>query len=571
MGTYASRGRIRLYLVMALCAALFLVIPALWGSAAASAEGDGGAVEPVRNPRINMLVRPVFGCPAVRARGESLRLRFDTTAWGEREPAAASGWGVSLVTSDDPVPLVVELEVDSWWEEAPGIYEVEAVIPPETPEDLYDLQVECRTAEGILADSQPNAVQVVAGFDDDLTLINLTDTQVGDILSVFNNPAESTPNWWPSAGTEDLWKHLRKAVEEINLIHPDLLVMSGDIVYGQLYFGEYPLEYPLAHDILQELDVPVFIVPGNHDNYRQAECDGEMYFQRYFGPLHYSFDYGPFHFTAVDTYDWPLLDRSGYGLLVSTWGGQVREEQLAWLAEDLASHADSLMRILVCHHSPDDPSDWKESWWIMHDRAEYPFPQLYMRLFFGLLGDQAWMGDGREEMLELLDEGKVDLLLAGHVHYDRIARDVNDYGTDILVTTAGCFDVKAGSAYAGFRMVVIEDGRVTSDSYQGDYSIPIYRNGYPPADNLKQQTEPSVTASFLHPNDGSSDRNVLTVENRLLAALPVYVEFTLPRGEYRVEGGEVFQVSERGDYVVLYVRSSVPGGATTEVSVEPAV
>lgn len=560
-----------LIITAALLLAAMVMVPLSALAAAESVAAEDSGVEPVQNPRINMLTYPVLGCPVVQERGGDFTLTFDTTDWGEFEASPAVGWGASLTSSNDPVPLVVDLWIADWAQVSEGIYEVTATIPADTVVDLYDLQVTCHTGAegGDLVDSQPNAVKVVDAFSEDLTFINLTDTQTGDILSVFNNLPESTPNWWPFASPDDYWKHLRKAVDQINLIHPDLVIMSGDIVYGQLYFGEYPLEYPITHDILQELDAPVFMAPGNHDSYLMDECDGKMYFQRYFAPLHYSFDYGPFHFTAADTYDWPDMDRRGYSLIVSTWGGQVTEEQLDWLEADLSANQDSLMRMVFCHHSPNAPSDWDSWMWNFHDNAEYPYPQLYLRFFFGLIKDQKWMGDGRQEMLDILDAGKVDLLLGGHVHYDYVEEDINSYGTDEVVTTSGSFDVKAGEAYPGYRMIEISDGRVERLSYKDDYSIPIYRNGYPPAANLKQQTEPAVAYSFANPNDGGSDHNTLSVENRLDVETPVYVEFVMPAGTYVVMNGTVVQTSLRGGKVVLYVESSVSAGGTLDISVSP--
>ncbi|MDY6797029.1 MAG: metallophosphoesterase [Actinomycetota bacterium] len=586
---YVHRAFPKAFLAVMTLVLTALALAPLSALAAGGTQAAGTTqVEPVQNPRINMLTYPVFGCPVIVERGESLTFTFDTTNWGTQEPVVAEDWSAMLITSNDPIPLSLPLTVEGGWSGSGGIYEVTVDIPEivgadseypsSVPEDLYDLQVTCEAGRINLVDSQPHAVKVVGGFDDDLTFINLTDTQTGDILSVFNNLAESTPNWWPFAGTEEYWKHLRKAVDQINLIHPDMLIMSGDIVYGQLYFGEYPLEYPITHDILQGLDVPVFIAPGNHDNYVQAECDGEMYFQRYFAPLRYSFDYGPhFHFTAVDTYDWSDMERAGYCLIVSTWGGQITEEQLDWLGADLtANQGAEKIRVVFCHHSPDAPSEWADAWWNIHDNADYPYPQLYWRLLFGLLEDQKWVGEGRQDMLDLLELYGVDLVLAGHVHYDYINYDMNPYGTDIAVTTAGCFDLTARKAYPGYRVMKIEDGEFTTLGYmdhegiQDFYSTPIYCNGYPPADNLKQQTEPAIAYSFAVPNDGSSDHNTLTVENRLLTGIPVYVEFVLPAGDYVVNNGVELQPrSIREDKVVLYVGSSVEGEDSASISVDP--
>lgn len=519
-------------------------------------------------PRIRHIVRPTLGCPAFAEPGGYLEVKFslkDTTLSG------VPLWQASIITSNDLVPLVLGLEFVSAQSELPGFFSLSFRVPDGAPEDLYDLEVRATfPGGGAVADRQPHAVKVVRRPGDDLTIVHLTDPQIGDLLSAVNNPAESLPNWLTSAPFEQHWKYLHKAIDIINLMKPDLVIITGDLVYGQLYFGEYPPEYDFIYRFLLRFEVPVFVAPGNHDCYRQAELDGKELFRSYLAPTHYSFDYGPVHFVALDTYDWPDMDRSGYGLLVSTWGGQVGKAQLSWLREDLLAHADAAMKVVFCHHSPDDPSDWPSAAWNICTAAAYPFPQLYLRLLFGLLYDQEWMGGGRNELLRLLEEGKVDLLLAGHVHYDRLALDINSHGTDVVVSTGASFDLKPGVAYPGFRVITVKDGEVEDYGYLGKWSHPIYSNGYPPAANLAQQVEPSLSYGFSRPNDGSSSFNDLVVTNRYQEPVPVHVEFVLPAGyEYEVLNGEVWQTSRRGDKLVLYVRSSAEARSSAKVSVRP--
>src|SRR5262249_48841647 len=52
--------------------------------------------------------------------------------------------------------------------------------------------------------------------------------------------------------------NLRKAVSMINALHPDAVVVSGDI-------GETVGAWQIARTILKGLTVPVFYAPGNHD------------------------------------------------------------------------------------------------------------------------------------------------------------------------------------------------------------------------------------------------------------------------------------------------------------------
>src|SRR5437899_9485610 len=52
--------------------------------------------------------------------------------------------------------------------------------------------------------------------------------------------------------------NLRKAVSMINALHPDAVVVTGDI-------GENLMAWQVARNILKGLRVPLFYAPGNHD------------------------------------------------------------------------------------------------------------------------------------------------------------------------------------------------------------------------------------------------------------------------------------------------------------------
>ncbi len=71
------------------------------------------------------------------------------------------------------------------------------------------------------------------------------------------------------------------------------------------------------------MDVPVFIVPGNHDGYArynlwntQLEEDYMASWRDLFGPQYFSFDYGSdYHFTALNSMDWSAGDRNLHWLI----------------------------------------------------------------------------------------------------------------------------------------------------------------------------------------------------------------------------------------------------------------
>jgi 3',5'-cyclic AMP phosphodiesterase CpdA len=95
-------------------------------------------------------------------------------------------------------------------------------------------------------------------------------------------------------------------------------------------------------EIIKDLKVQeVHFLPGEHD----ASLDNGKAFQEFFGPTHWTLDHKGVHFIALDN--------------VSDPRGQIGEEQLKWLADDLAK-LDKNQRIGVLTHRPlfDLAPDW---------------------------------------------------------------------------------------------------------------------------------------------------------------------------------------------------------------------
>ncbi|HEX7284556.1 MAG TPA: metallophosphoesterase, partial [Candidatus Angelobacter sp.] len=93
-----------------------------------------------------------------------------------------------------------------------------------------------------------------------VTIVQLSDTHIGEQHS-------------PHAAD-----NLRRAVEMINRIHPDAVVLSGDI-------GEGPDNWQIARQILRGLRAPLYYVPGNHDVHSR-----DLHrFRGVFGPDYYRF------------------------------------------------------------------------------------------------------------------------------------------------------------------------------------------------------------------------------------------------------------------------------------------
>ncbi|MGO8914566.1 MAG: phosphodiesterase [Stellaceae bacterium] len=116
---------------------------------------------------------------------------------------------------------------------------------------------------------------------------------------------------------------------------PDLVVATGDLTD----FGR-PEEYALLRELLAPLAMPVYLIPGNHDE-REAmreACRGDGYLPAQ-GFLHYTVEDQPLRLVALDT------------VVPGEPGGRLCAERLAWLDRTLAA-APARPTLIIMHHPP---------------------------------------------------------------------------------------------------------------------------------------------------------------------------------------------------------------------------
>ena len=95
----------------------------------------------------------------------------------------------------------------------------------------------------------------------------------------------------------------------------DFVIITGDLVRDALRVpAETALErYELFRKEKDAFPVPVWVVPGNHENFgierhlsgvsEEHPLYGKAMYRRFLGPNYYSFNYGGVHFVALDTVD----------------------------------------------------------------------------------------------------------------------------------------------------------------------------------------------------------------------------------------------------------------------------
>jgi 3',5'-cyclic-AMP phosphodiesterase len=135
-------------------------------------------------------------------------------------------------------------------------------------------------------------------------------------------------------------RELRRAVEVLNALapRPAFVVATGDLVDR----GKTK-EYRRLRKILAELELPICLIPGNHDDpdgLREMFADHAYLPRR--GPLSYVIESRPVRLIAVDT---TRRHRKP--------GGELDDERLAWLDERLLE-APAVPTLVAMHHPPFD-------------------------------------------------------------------------------------------------------------------------------------------------------------------------------------------------------------------------
>ena len=156
-----------------------------------------------------------------------------------------------------------------------------------------------------------------------LRFVQISDSHIG-----FDKPANT-----------DVTATLRAAVAKIKAApeQPSFVLHTGDLTHLSK-----PAEFDLLQQVLSELSLPVFYVPGEHD---VLEDDGSSYLQRFGkntqGAGWYSFDQGGVHFIGLVN----VVNLKAGGL------GTLGAEQLEWLEKDV-KHLKSSTPIVVFAHIP---------------------------------------------------------------------------------------------------------------------------------------------------------------------------------------------------------------------------
>lgn len=119
-------------------------------------------------------------------------------------------------------------------------------------------------------------------------------------------------------------------------VKPDALVITGDLTDR-----DDPREYALAREMLSRLEMPVYLIPGNHDGsdtMRREMSDFPGLEQTRDGKIHYTADIGALRLIALDTH------------VPGKPFGELGPDQLGWLERTLGEHGKPTL--IALHHPP---------------------------------------------------------------------------------------------------------------------------------------------------------------------------------------------------------------------------
>jgi Icc protein len=156
-----------------------------------------------------------------------------------------------------------------------------------------------------------------------LRFVQISDSHIG-----FDKPANT-----------DVTATLREAIAKIKASaeRPSFVLHTGDLTHLSK-----PSEFDTLQQLMSELSLPVFYVPGEHD---VLEDDGRSFLQRYgkgtLGAGWHSFDKDGVHFIGLVN----VVDLKAGGL------GTLGRDQLEWLEKDVR-HLKSSTPIVVFAHIP---------------------------------------------------------------------------------------------------------------------------------------------------------------------------------------------------------------------------
>jgi len=213
-----------------------------------------------------------------------------------------------------------------------------------------------------------------------------------------------------------------KAVDAVNRIRPDFVVITGDFVHNRHDEAQWNEFDRITGRI--DSDIPVWLSPGNHDIGQEPGKEDIEQFAGKYGYDRFSFRHKRCLFIGLNT------------CIIKSGNKEHESIQYDWLQKKL-KRSSRARHIILFGHYPFFIKDPEEK-------------EIYSNIGTEL----------REKYLELFRKYNVDAVFSGHLHNNA---DSAIGGTAMVVTSA--VGKQLGDAQAGLRVIKIFRDRIEHDYY----------------------------------------------------------------------------------------------------------
>ncbi|MFO7736182.1 MAG: metallophosphoesterase family protein [bacterium] len=564
----------------------------------------------VENPFITDILYPVVGFPALVSSDDPslfLVIRSDSGVDFEYIKITRNVAGETK-TFADILPESAEICGEN-------LYCVRCHIPVILSSMSYDLSVKLKNSHVQIS---KNSVFFPEKSEDTKFYV-LADPQIEDLQSKragkMNYNAGEYPFKSDSFLTFDRQRGIIKStISQINSGDAHFVSAVGDLVFGI----NYQREYEDIMNLIVNMEVPLFAVPGNHDGYAKfteqndfftpLEWDGLQYWTKFFGPLNYAFSFNDSVFIMLNTYEGTTERRAageplGLGdnaaVPVTNWGGFLTQPSLDWIQFIINNHSVSA---LFSHMTPLGQNASgkyhrhkkfpKESIIGVRDHQEWNYESAVYdtNTVDSIFNETPVFNTGTRLVSMLNDETPPPLYFSGHTHFDRVyefesgeelIKDSGVYALDdmkfIMTTTVSA----NGESYWGIRKVSLLSNGDTEYQYMCDKDISCLPEdednpGFQsiPAGNIWVEYEwegvSGKTSSIFTGGDGFSENVSAEAVSYLPTDENLTLRFIMPakKGGYRIDNENFsirdVSVSKNLDTALIIVKGSISAASTPE-------
>jgi predicted MPP superfamily phosphohydrolase len=439
---------------------------------------------------ITVIQRPLINLPALVTNGQEFEIQCVA-------PSSTTNWQAELVHKQKTILLEI---TESVYQTALQRWFLHAAVSDTEIYELYDLRI---TASNGIDDTTSQSVQVLPHFKTNYSFAHITDSHLP--THFFHEDEEALTD---STEMDDL----REVFKDLNIIRPEFVLFTGDIVNeGELEDYQNRRYFSKAQRLMKELEVPVFVVAGNHDiggwnstpepqgtarrtwwrffgwNYLENPFPIEPYFTQ-----NYSFFYDNTQFIGLESYN--NYDSFMYSIYGSD---SFTDGQMNWLANEILTPSEQ--KVLFYHR------------------------------------------DFSEQIN--LSQLNADMALSGHIHSND--GNINQHPYD-LSTDATCDGKRS------YRIIEVANGQLIPK-----YTIDAGYSGN------------KLSLTFQPSNDGAVSIVTATLQNsQPIAFTDVLIKFVMPSNAtgFAIENGALWQVDFSEEKPVCYARASVNAYSTTTVT-----